>query len=253
LRRGVIDTHTHAWDAGCRVVAAHYAPGPPVPVERLVATMDAHDVAAAVLVQPSFLGTDNAYLLRCLGEHPDRLRGVAVIDGTARERDLAAMDEAGVCGIRFNLIGGGDLPDLAAGTWPATLRFMRRAEWHIELGAPGPRLPPLLDALVATRLPVVVDHLGLPDPAKGMDCAGFRALLALRGGAVVKVSAPYRLGGVDPRPLVAALADADVPMVWGSDFPHTRHEGQDYATLLQLAELLPDAEGEAEVLYGFNA
>lgn len=247
----MIDCHTHAWDDSCRIVAAHYTPGAPVPVARLLAAMDRHGVEGAVLVQPSFLGTDNAYLLQCLEDAPERLRGVAVVDGTVRERELAAMDAAGVRGIRFNLLGGAGLPDLAAGGWPAALRFMRRAGWHIELGAAGPLLPALLDALAATRLPLVVGHLGLPDPALGADCAGFRALLALGGGVAVKVSAPYRLGGLDPRPLVAALAAADVRLVWGSDFPHTRHAGQDYAALLALADALPDAEGEAEVLYGF--
>jgi predicted TIM-barrel fold metal-dependent hydrolase len=247
----MIDCHTHAWDAACRVVAAHYAPAAAVPVERLLAVLDLHDVDGAVLVQPSFLGTDNAYLLRCLQRAPERLRGVAVIDGTARERDLAAMDEAGVRGIRFNLLGGSDLPDLSAGGWPAILRFLRKAHWHIELAAPGSRLPPLLDALVATRLPLVVDHFGLPDTALGVDCPGFRRLMGDPDWIQVKASAPYRLGGLDPAPLIDALAAEDVPMLWGSDYPHTRHEGQVYATLLHLADALPDAEGEAEVLYGF--
>lgn len=247
----MIDCHTHAWDEHCRIVPAHYAPEAASPVARLLSVLDLHGLTAAVLVQPSFLGTDNSYLVRCLRAAPHALRGIAVIDARARERDLAELDEAGVRGIRFNLLGGADLPDLSAGAWPASLRFMRKAGWHIELGAPGPRLPGLLQALAATRLPLVVDHLGLPDPALGVDCPGFRALAADPDWITVKVSAPYRLGGLDPAKLVAHLAENDVPMVWGSDFPHTRHAPLPYAALLELASLLPDAEGEAEVLYDF--
>lgn len=247
----MIDSHTHAWDETCRIVPQHYAPASPSPLAALLATMALHEVAGAVLVQPSFLGTDNGYLLRCLQMTPDMLRGVVVIDATARERELGAMDEIGVRGIRFNLLGGAELPDLSAAGWPGILRFMRSAQWHIELAAAGPRLPVLLDALAPARLPIVVDHFGLPDPARGVDCPGFRRLLVETERVCVKASAPYRLGGLDPMPLIEALVAADVPLLWGSDFPHTRHQGQDYGMLLQIADQLPDAEGEAEVLYGF--
>ena len=247
----MIDCHVHAWDESCRVVPAHYTPGPPVTIERLASALELHDIERAVLVQPSFLGTNNGYINRCLMAYRDHLRGVCVVDGGFDHLDLELMDSLGMCGMRFNLLGGGDLPDLSRGTWPGMMRFMRKARWHIELAAPGPRLPALLDRLAGTRVQLVVDHFGLPDPALGLSCHGFQRLLSMRDSVVVKVSAPYRLGGLDPAKLIEALAAHDVRMVWGSDFPHTRHEGQVYADLLRLADLLPDAEGEAEVLYGF--
>jgi predicted TIM-barrel fold metal-dependent hydrolase len=248
----VIDAHTHAWDATCRVVAAHYTPGAPRPLADLLGVMDAHGIEGAVLVQPSFLGTDNSYLAACLRAHPNHLRGVAVIDAGCKPAEVEALHESGVRGIRFNLLGGAELPDLSRAGWPALLRTMRGLGWHIELGAAGPRLPTLLPALQATRLDLVVDHFGVPDAALGVRCAGFQALLALGGAVAVKISAPYRLGGLDPRPLITALIHAEVRLVWGSDFPHTRHEGQDFLALRRLADQLPDAEGEAEVLYDFG-
>jgi predicted TIM-barrel fold metal-dependent hydrolase len=248
----VIDAHTHAWDASCRVVAAHDTPGAPQPLADLLGVMDRHGIEGAVLVQPSFLGTDNAYLEACLRAHPNHLRGVAVIDSACKPAEVEALHAAGVRGIRFNLLGGADLPDLSRAGWPALLRTLRGLGWHIELGAAGPRLPALLPALAATKLDLVVDHFGMPDPALGLGCAGFQALLALGGRVAVKVSAPYRLGGLDPHKLIAALIEAEVRLVWGSDFPHTRHEGQDFAALRRLADQLPDAEGEAEVLYDFG-
>jgi predicted TIM-barrel fold metal-dependent hydrolase len=246
----MIDCHVHAWDAECRIVAAHYTPDAPVPIARLVSALELHNVSGAVLVQPSFLGTNNSYINNCLMSYRDHLRGVCVVDGSFDFRDLELMDSLGMCGMRFNLLGGGDLPDLKRGTWPGMMRFMRKAGWHIELAAPGPRLPGLLATLAETDVQLVVDHFGLPDPALGIGCEGFQRLLALRDEVVVKVSAPYRLGGLDPLKLIEALAAHEVRMVWGSDFPHTQHEGQVYADLLRLAEKLPDAEGEAAVLYG---
>lgn len=245
-----IDTHAHAWDATCRIVPAHYTPGAPRPVSHFLTAMDLHEVEAGVLVQPSFLGTDNSYLRACLRANPSRLRGVAVIDGRFRPGDIDAMQHEGVIGIRFNLLGGDDLPDFSAGNWPRLLRAMERQRWSLELGAPGPRLPALLPVLQGTGMAVVVDHFGLPDPALGLDCPGFRHLLRAvddNDGPWIKVSAPYRLGGLDPAPLIAALRDAGALLVWGSDFPHTRHEDQTYAA--QLAWATDDMHENAAVLY----
>jgi predicted TIM-barrel fold metal-dependent hydrolase len=235
------------------VVPRHYAPAAPVPIERLETVLELHDVDGAVLVQPSFLSTDNTYLLRCLARDPDGLRGVAVIDDGFDDAALSVMDGLGVIGIRFNLLGGGDLPDFSRGRWPRVLRALRRLRWHVELCAPGPRLPQLLPALQEADLPVVVDHFGLPDPTLGIDCTGFQHLLATADdddGPWVKVSAPYRLGGLDPAPLIAALKKAHAMMVWGSDYPHTRFDGQVYASLLALAE--PEMHDAAGALYGFS-
>jgi predicted TIM-barrel fold metal-dependent hydrolase len=211
--------------------------------------MDLHGVEAAVLVQPSFLGTNNGYINRCLMAHRDRLRGVAVVDGRFSFRDLELLHSIKMRGIRFNLLGGGALPDLSRGGWPGMLRFMRDEGWHIQLAAPGPSLPPLLDRLLETRVQLVVDHFGHPDPALGVACAGFRKLLAMGSEVVVKVSAPYRLGGLAPQELIQALAAAQVRMVWGSDYPHTQMPPQPYARLAELAALLPGAEATARQLY----
>lgn len=47
------------------------------------------------------------------------------------------------------------------------------------------------------------------------------------GRAWVKLSVPYRPGGVDPRRYVDALLDAGGParLMWDSDFPWISHEG----------------------------
>ena len=78
-------------------------------------------------------------------------------------------------------------------------------------------------------VPVVIDHFGLPDPAKGYDTKGFPALvdLAHAGKVYVKLSAPYRFSKPSDDKAVAAMAQTLIyagrpNMLWGSDWPHTQ-------------------------------
>src|SRR5689334_23828980 len=57
----------------------------------------------AVLVQPSFHGTDNRAMLAAMRQAGENLRGVAVLGDDASEREIAAMHEAGVRGARLNI------------------------------------------------------------------------------------------------------------------------------------------------------
>lgn len=64
------------------------------------------------------------------------------------------------------------------------------------------------------------------------------------GAAWVKISAPYRLRGLDVRPYVDALLEASGPgcLLWGSDWPWIGHEGAcTYRECLDaLRDWLPD-------------
>ena len=60
----ILDAHVHAWpaEAGLRADRT-YTPKRAFPVEDLLRVLDSHDIDGAVIVQPSFLGSDNSYLL----------------------------------------------------------------------------------------------------------------------------------------------------------------------------------------------
>lgn len=67
-----------------------------------------------VLVQPSGYGVDNSCMVAALRELGPRGRGVAVVDPEAADRELDALHEAGVRGVRLNLVSlksryGGDV------------------------------------------------------------------------------------------------------------------------------------------------
>jgi predicted TIM-barrel fold metal-dependent hydrolase len=107
---------------------------------------------------------------------------------------------------------------------------------------------------------IVIDHFGHPDPAEGVNCAGFQAILrsVAKGRTWVKLSGAYRLTwsqtGMalrDPRSrqLAAQLAPALLQnagperLVWGSDCPFVGYEAavsfQD--TLNEFCEWVPDS------------
>ena len=224
-----------------------YAPGYDADLSAYLAQLDRHGIARGVLVQPSFLGTDNSFLLAALRAEPLRLRGIAVVAG---EADLAALDGTGIVGIRLNLIGQPD-PELA----PGFLAAIARRGWQIEIQVEAHRLPRVLPPLLGADIDLVIDHFGKPDPAQGVEDPGFRYLLtaAATRRVWVKLSGAYRAGGAD-------VAGAAVPLlreafgldrlVWGSDWPHTQFERlTDYrAVRRQLDSWLPDAAERRQVL-----
>jgi len=254
-----IDTHAHVFERGLPLAnARRYAPTYDAPLSSYLAQLDAHGVSHGVLIQPSFLGVDNSYLLAALKQAPQRLRGVAVIDPAAPETLLTQMNAEGIVGIRLNLIGAAD-PQLKSPVWQAALARLHALGWHVELHVEARRLPTLLQPLLEAQVNVVVDHFGRPDPALGVDDPGFAALLAAgRSHRVwVKISGAYR-NGANGRG--EAIAQAAMPrlkdalgldrLVWGSDWPHTQFESQiNYDKMWAFAGvLLPSAADRKQVL-----
>jgi len=259
VRITAIDTHAHVFERGLPLAnARRYAPTYDAPLSSYLAQLDAHGVSHGVLIQPSFLGVDNSYLLAALKQAPQRLRGVAVIDPAAPETLLTQMNAEGIVGIRLNLIGAAD-PQLKSPVWQAALARLHALGWHVELHVEARRLPTLQQPLLEAQVNVVVDHFGRPDPALGVDDPGFAALLAAgRSRRVwVKISGAYR-NGANGRG--EAIAQAAMPrlkdalgldrLVWGSDWPHTQFESQiNYDKMWAFAGvLLPSAADRKQVL-----
>ncbi|RYD95587.1 MAG: GntR family transcriptional regulator, partial [Sphingobacteriales bacterium] len=167
---GAVDTHAHVIGlppAYPLVADRSYTP-PAAPADRYLAMLDATGMANGVLVQVSVHGTDNRLLLETLAANAERLRGIAVIPLGLPERDLRAMKDAGIVGLRLNVLYGG-------GRLRASIRNCRCQ--------PISRLP----------VPFVVDHMGHMPTAAGLSDPGFSTLVALvRDGAWVKLSGAFR-------------------------------------------------------------
>jgi predicted TIM-barrel fold metal-dependent hydrolase len=245
-RLGAIDSHAHVFHRDLPMPDKRRAPaGYDAPPEDYLRVLAANGMTHGVLVQPSFLGADNSYLVASLRKFPDRLRGIAVVDPGIGSEQLQALQDAGVVGIRLNLIGL-PTPDFASTAWRGLLSEVRTRRWQVEVHQSARDLRAVLDPLIAEDLNVVVDHFGRPDAKLGVDDPGFRYLLTLGPSRKVwvKLSGAYRNGlagqgeatALAAMPLLRASFGLD-RLVWGSDWPHTLFEKTvDYPTQRRLLD-----------------
>jgi predicted TIM-barrel fold metal-dependent hydrolase len=206
----------------------HSAPRRDCTVEEYLALLDAHAISHGVLTAPSFYGTDNSLLLDALDGAGGRLRGTVIVSPDIERSSLEAMADRGAVGIRLNWFRRESLPDPGSAAYARLFATLRELGWQVEIYIEGPRLAHVLPTLRASGVNVVVDHFGAPDPARGVDCDGFRAVLTgVRARDTwVKLSASYRQGGANCHAYVQALLDAGGPeqLVWASDWPFVAHE-----------------------------
>ena len=62
-------------------------------------------IEAGILIQPSFLGFNNDYLLTTIKQNPKILKGVAVVRPNTSSAHLRKLKDEGITGVRLNLAG----------------------------------------------------------------------------------------------------------------------------------------------------
>jgi predicted TIM-barrel fold metal-dependent hydrolase len=190
-----VDTHAHIFERGLEFAAQRrYAPNYDATVDLFLAKLDANGLSHGVLVQPSFLGTNNDYLLAGIAKSAGRLKGIVVVAPPVTEDQLDTFAAGGAVGIRLNLVER-EIPDLAGPDWKQLLGSVARRGWQVEVHVEAKRLAETLPPLLDGQVNVVVDHFGRPDPKLGTKDPGFEYLLSLGPSrrVWVKLSAPYRL------------------------------------------------------------
>ncbi len=255
-----IDTHAHIFTQGLKLAPVHrYLPDYDAPLETYLSLLRKFSFTNGVLIQPSFLGTDNSYLMAALKAHPNLLRGIAVIDPTRDAEKLEEMSEEGCVGIRLNLFGFPD-PELTAPAWKRVLAKIRNLDWQVEIHAEARRLPEIINPLLDAGVKVAVDHFGRPSSKLGVDDPGFQYLLSAAESRRVwiAISGAYRNGAggrgeqiaLEAIPMLKKSFGLD-RMIWGSDWPFTQFEkSENYETAYQfLLKMLP-AEQERRVVLG---
>ncbi len=257
-----IDCHCHLLDpVGFPYTAAtHYKPaGQEISTrQQLHHVMQAHGVVRALLVQPnSGYGEDNSCMLAAIAANPHRLKGVAVVPHDVSLAELQRLKGAGIVGVAFNVPFHGIDYYLNSGSLLAKLESL---DMFLQIQVQDDQLLSLLPLVQGSRLRLLIDHCGRPDPALGLQQPAFQALLALgrSGRASVKLSGYIKFSQLshpyeDAWPFVRALVEAFTAdaCMWGSDWPFLRApERVDYAPLLTLfAELFPNEAERRKILW----
>ncbi|MGQ0752410.1 MAG: amidohydrolase family protein [Betaproteobacteria bacterium] len=171
-------------------------------------------VTGGCVVSGSFQGFDTTFMFDALKQFGPKFVGVIQIPASATDEEIRRLDEAGVRGVRFNLVRGGsasveDLDRLAR-------RVHALVGWHAELYADARDLEPI-QATLATLPALSISHLGL-------STAGLPTLLKLaEKGMKVKATGFGRVVDIDVPAVLRALAKANPEcLMFGTDLPSQR-------------------------------
>lgn len=248
---GCIDTHVHVWTPD--TVRYPLKPGfpkermdpPSFTPEQLFAHSRPAGVQRIVLIQMSFYGSDNSYLLDSIRAHPAVFAGVARIDGHPQPREaMLTLAKQGVRG--FRVVAVGSSPD----QWleGESMRSMWKCAADERLVICPLLTPAHLESLARMcrqfpQTPIAIDHLARIGFDGQMRPAEIDALcsLAQYPQVYVKVSAFYALGRrqspyLDLAPMICRLRDAfgAERLMWGSDAPFQVVSPHTYRDSLEL-------------------
>lgn len=246
-----IDAHTHVWTDDTERYSL--APGfskrtmkpPHFTPEEFLAHASPEGVTRAVLIQMSYYGVDNSYMLDAIERHPGRFVGIAIIDADAAVP--ATMKQLKSRGVRgFRIAPGTSAPDRWLDGEGMALLWKTAATTG---QAVCPLInPPHLPAVerMCQRFPettVVVDHFARVGIDGTIREEELKALcrLARQPRAHVKTSAYYALGKkkapyLDLLPMIRRVLDAFgiERCMWASDCPFQVEDGHRYRDSIAL-------------------
>ncbi|MCB2101685.1 MAG: amidohydrolase family protein [Rhodobacterales bacterium] len=228
---GAVDAHCHVFGPAVQFPFAPERKYTPCDAskDQLFALRDFLGFERNVIVQATCHGKDNRALVDALRAAGGRARGVASVGPDVTDADLAEMDEAGVRGVRFNFVKR--LVDATPkDVFLGIAERIKALGWHVVVYFEAPDLEDLIPFLKRIPTPIVVDHMGRPDVAKGVDHPDFQRFIGLMDQVETvwsKVSCPERLSLEGPptygdvAPFARALVDRFPDRVlWGTDWPH---------------------------------
>jgi len=249
---GAVDAHCHVFgpaDTFPYAPERKYTPCD-APKEKLFALREFLGFSRNVIVQASCHGTDNAAMVDALKSADGKARGVAVVKGDISHADLAAMDEAGVRGVRFNFLKR--LVDNAPkDVFKNIADRVAKLGWHVIVYFEAPDMDGLTPFLKSLPCTVVIDHMGRPDVSKGADGPAFAKFIRLmrdNPNFWAKVSGEERLTVEGPPyddviPFSSRIVEQFPDRVlWGTDWPHPNlksHMPDDGVLVDSLAKIAP--------------
>jgi predicted TIM-barrel fold metal-dependent hydrolase len=243
------DAHCHVFGPAAQFPYAadrSYTP-PDAGFEMLQALHKHLGIARAVIVHASCHGTDNTVTLDAIKRSNGAYRGVAVVDDSYTDSDLADLAAGGMRGIRFNFVKHlGGMQDI-----PLFDKMLHRIEplgWHVVLHLGAEDIVEQAERIKRIKVPFVIDHMARVQAAEGLDQPAFKILLDLMKHnplAWVKICGAERVSVgkrpfKDAVPFAQALIEAAPDRIlWGTDWPHP-NISKDMPNDGELVDLFPE-------------
>lgn len=249
--KGFIDAHVHVWTPDLKKypLAKPYTKASMQPAsftpEELMAHAKPTGVSRVVLIQMSYYGFDNSYMLDVMKEYPGVYSGVAVIDeNSSPAATMKKMKNAGVRGFRIRpekressqWLNGKGMKSMWKTGADENLAMCHLIDARF--------LPSVFDMCKQyPKTPVVIDHfarIGVDGRIKESDLNNL-CRLAKYDTVTVKVSAYYALGKKkapyrDLGPMIHKLVKefGSDRLMWASDCPFQVVDGHAYAPSVNL-------------------
>lgn len=228
---GSCDTQFHAYGDPARYPLHPKRPHDPqldATFEAAVRMHRALGIERGVYVQPTAYQTDHRFLIDALRAHPS-YRASCLLDETVSDAELATLHEVGVRAVRVNFKQG-------AATTPTPEQFRRivaragELGWHVKVRTEREDLLAYEELLRSVEIPILIDHMGHLDYARGADQPAFRLIRDLLehtdnwwvmlGNCDRYSDAPWDEAATIAQAFIAAAPDR---VVWATDWPHNQY------------------------------
>ena len=258
----IIDTHVHVFAEDRSRFPYHknapYRP-PPAPIEEYLKKMDEAGIDRAVLVHPEPYQSDHRYVLYCLEQYPERLKGTCLFNPESPE-SLRALRELvqkqpRIVALRIHACRPDNIPSLLSAQvrmlWQRTCDLGLVVQMHIV-----PRYARDVEELVKAfpKVTVLIDHLGRP--AQGSE-EEYKYVLRLAqfDNVYMKLSGVKYISREpfphqDAKPLVRQIVETfgSERMIWGGGDPAIVDAQLDFLTEGERKQVLGET---AAKLFGF--
>jgi 2-pyrone-4,6-dicarboxylate lactonase len=186
-------------------------------------------IERGIIVQTTTYGADHAVVLDALAAMGPNYKACANALVFAERDDayLAKLNDAGVGGARFSFRKelGAVLSD---SDYARAIARIKELGWYAKFQPEKDGIVANLDKIASLEVPVLIDHMGRPDPALGKNDPNLKAVLDLlsKGNFWVMLSLGEKTSKKGPPwddvlPIAHAYLEAAPDRcVWASDWPH---------------------------------
>ena len=206
---------------------------PSATVERAMHMHRTLGLQRGVIVQPTTYGADHSATLDGLKAAGPNYRGCAnaAVFASADDAALARLHDGGIRGARFSRQSLGIA--LSANAFDTAIARIRELGWYAKVQPETGGFAEQAAQYEKLDIPVLLDHMGRPNPAAGEDDPSLKKVIELlkRGNFWVMLSLVEKISKAgkspdgrhwdDVIPIMRALIEAAPDrVIWASDWPH---------------------------------